>query len=105
MICAPAETAALDATKAVTQYQLDVWAERDGLPQGCVQAITQTREGYLWVGTRDGLARFDGVTFSIYRAETHSGLGANDIRALREDHAGRLWIGTFNAGVTCLENG
>ena len=45
----------LDPSTAITQYHQNVWGEGDGLPQGSVQAITQTRDGYLWVGTRDGL--------------------------------------------------
>src|SRR5881628_2651326 len=96
---------ALDPPKAITQYHQDVWTERNGFPQGSVQAITQTRDGYLWIGTRDGLARFDGVTFTVFRAETHEGMRANDIRALREDRGGRLWIGTFNGGLSCYTNG
>ncbi|MEK7685794.1 MAG: two-component regulator propeller domain-containing protein, partial [Verrucomicrobiota bacterium] len=91
---------ALDPAKAITQYHLDVWTERDGLPQGCVQAITQTRDGYLWIGTRDGLARFDGVAFTVFNAENTPGLRANDIRSLFADKAGRLWIGTFNGGLS-----
>ncbi|MBI4660175.1 MAG: hypothetical protein HY735_15150 [Verrucomicrobia bacterium] len=91
---------ALDPTKAITQYHLDVWTEGDGLPQSSVQAITQTRDGYLWIGTRDGLAHFDGVTFTVFRAETNEGLQSNDIRALCEDKAGNLWIGTFNGGLS-----
>ncbi|MBI4324399.1 MAG: hypothetical protein HY674_03975 [Chloroflexi bacterium] len=96
---------ALDPAKAVTQYHLDVWTERDGLPQGCVQAITQTREGYLWIGTRDGLARFDGVAFTVFNAENTPGLRANDIRSLFADQAGRLWIGTFNGGLSRFHEG
>lgn len=95
----------LDPEKAITQYHQDVWSERDGLPQGSVQAITQTRDGYLWVGTRDGLARFDGVSFTIFQAEEYPGLRSNDIRALYEDREGKLWIGTFNGGVSCLQDG
>src|SRR5213594_3016784 len=96
---------ALDPAKAITQYHLDVWTEREGLPQGSVQAITQTHDGYLWIGTRDGLSRFDGVAFTVFRAETTAGLPANDIRALCEDGAGQLWIGTFNGGVSCYSDG
>jgi signal transduction histidine kinase/ligand-binding sensor domain-containing protein len=96
---------ALDAEKAITQYHQDFWSEEDGLPQASVQAITQTRNGYIWIGTRDGLARFDGSKFTVYRGSEHPGLLSDDIRTLREDNLGRLWIGTFNGGVSCLENG
>jgi len=96
---------ALDPRKAITQYQQDFWTQEDGLPQASVQAITQTRNGYLWIGTRDGLARFDGTKFTVYRGDEYSGLLSDDIRSLYEDKSGRLWIGTFNRGLTCYENG
>ena len=95
----------LNPTTAISQYQHDVWTERDGLPQSSVQAITQTSNGYLWVGTRDGLACFDGIKFAVFRAETTAGLRSNDIRALAEDHSGILWVGTFNGGLSCYSNG
>ena len=93
-VCTPSGFS-LDSSTAITQYHQDVWSERDGLPQGSVQAIIQARDGYLWVGTRDGLARFDGVKFTVFQAENSPGLESNDIRALYEDRAGRLWIGTI----------
>ena len=96
---------ALDPKKAITQYHLDIWTEREGLPQGSVQTITQTHDGYLWIGTRDGLARFDGVSFTVFRGETTAGLAANDIRALCEDKGGQLWVGTFNGGLSCYADG
>ncbi|MEK7676899.1 MAG: two-component regulator propeller domain-containing protein [Verrucomicrobiota bacterium] len=96
---------ALDPAKAITLYHQDVWTEREGLPQGCVQAITQTRDGYLWIGTRDGLARFDGVAFTVFNAENTPGLKSNDIRSLHADRAGRLWIGTFNGGLSRFHEG
>jgi len=90
----------LDPSTAITQYHQNVWGEGDGLPQGSVQAITQTRDGYLWVGTRDGLGRFDGVKFTVFHTENSPGLESNDIRAFHEDRLGQLWIGTFNGGVS-----
>jgi ligand-binding sensor domain-containing protein/signal transduction histidine kinase len=96
---------ALDPRKAITQYQQDFWTEEDGLPQASVQAITQTHDGYIWIGTRDGLARFDGTRFKIFRSEEYSALLSDDIRSLFEDREGRLWIGTFNGGLACYTNG
>src|ERR1041385_7952629 len=96
---------ALDPSTAITQYHQDVWSEGDGLPQGSVQVVIQTRDGYLWVGTRDGLARFDGVKFTVFQAENNPGLESNDIRALCEDRSGQLWIGTFNGGVSRYRDG
>ena len=68
----------------------------DGLSQSSVQAIVQDRRGYLWVGTQDGLNRFDGYRFTIKRNDPddpHS-LSNNNISSLFEDSAGVLWVGT-----------
>ncbi len=48
-------------------YLSDVWQTEEGLPQNAIQAITQTRDGYLWVGTPVGLVRFDGVRFTVFK--------------------------------------
>ena len=52
---------ALDPHRALTQARLSVWTPESGLPQSTVDAIVQTRDGYLWLGTQEGLVRFDGV--------------------------------------------
>jgi len=65
-----------------------------GLPGNVVSADFQTRDGYLWVGTEAGLARFDGVRFTTYRVADTPGLADNLIRCFYEDDAGTLWIGT-----------
>jgi ligand-binding sensor domain-containing protein len=72
----------------LSQYHINAWSEREGLPHSTVQAIAQTPDGYLWVGTRDGLARFDGVTFKAFKSETEPGLAASDIRALHRSRDG-----------------
>jgi len=53
-------------TTAVTQYRVDTWSTSDGLPQRSVFSIIQTRDGYLWLSTFDGLVRFDGVRFTVF---------------------------------------
>ena len=73
------------------------WDTTAGLPQNSVTAITQSRDGYLWLGTRDGLARFDGVRFQIFGLE--EGLKSVDIQAVLEDRQGTLWIGSYGGGL------
>jgi PAS domain S-box-containing protein len=92
--------ARLDPSKAITQYTHDVWKTEAGLPQNSVLAITQTRDGYLWLGTEEGLARFDGVSFSVFDKRTTPAIGTNTISALLEDQRGNLWIGTNGGGLT-----
>jgi hypothetical protein len=65
-----------------------------GLPHNSAPHVLQTRDGYLWVGTETGLARFDGIRFTTYRAANTPGLPDNWIRFLFEDKAGSLWVGT-----------
>ena len=93
----PAE--ALDPTRALTQYQNDRWQTEQGLPQNTVQAMTETRDGYLWIGTLDGLARFDGVRFTVFDARTVPELGAGSVLGLMQDAEGNLWIGRSGAAV------
>lgn len=70
---------------------------KDGLSQNTVNAILQDRQGFMWFGTKDGLNRFDGLSFRIFKKED-SDLGNNFITALHEDKEGYIWIGT-DAGV------
>ena len=86
---------ALDPHKTLTQYSRHVWGQQNGLPQDTVKSITQTPDGYLWLGTDEGLARFDGVDFTVFSRPT-SDLPANSITALAASPDGSLWIGTSN---------
>ena len=79
------------------------WDTQAGLPQNTVNVITQTREGYLWLGTREGLARFDGVRFTVFGL--HEGLQSVEVQALLEDRMGTLWIGTGGGGLSRLVDG
>ena len=84
---------ALNPGKALTQYSITLWTQQHGLPQDTIRAIAQTADGYLWLGTDEGLARFDGyefVTFSRDRGQ----LPSNSVVALAADRNGSLWIGT-----------
>jgi len=86
---------ALDPSKALTQYVHDVWTSDQGLPQNGVAAVTRTSDGYLWIGTEEGMARFDGQRFQVFDSSAAAGLGGVSAGALLPD-ARRLWIGTRN---------
>lgn len=79
------------------------WGAEAGLPQNTVSVILQTREGYLWLGTQAGLARFDGVRFKVYGLA--EGLPNVQVRALYEDAQRSLWIGTYGGGLSRLRDG
>jgi len=82
------------------QYNiLDEWKKDEGLPQNSVTAITQTADGYLWFGTTDGLARFDGIHFSIFNSSNNPQFKTNRISCLFPDRDGSLWIGTEGGGL------
>ena len=93
------------STSAITPYSVRAWQTDDGLPQNSVYAITQTLEGYLWVGTREGLVRFDGVRFAAPGEEAPRELKHGWITALCAGRDGSLWIGCDGYGVARLKEG
>src|SRR5580698_9253935 len=80
-------------------YSVKTWTTDEGLPQNSVIAMTQTRDGYLWLGTLRGLARFDGVRFTKFDEDNTPELKSSRIVRLFEDSKSNLWIGTDTAGV------
>ncbi|MBN1209101.1 MAG: histidine kinase, partial [Myxococcaceae bacterium] len=95
---------ALEPNKSLLQFPHRVWQTADGLPQNAILAIAQTPDGYLWGGTWEGLARFDGVHFTVFDPTNTPALPARSIRCLATDPSGTLWIGT-EAGLTRLSEG
>jgi ligand-binding sensor domain-containing protein/two-component sensor histidine kinase len=93
------------STNAPLAYSARIWQTEDGLPQNSVAAITQTHDGYLWVGTHDGLARFDGVRFSVVDDAAAPELKRASITALCAANDGSLWIGLETNGLTRLKDG
>ena len=93
VLLAASNVFALDPHKGLTQYSRTVWTQQQGLPQDTVRSIAQTVDGYLWVGTDEGLARFDGYEFSTFRKGSGD-LPSNSITALAATSDGALWIGT-----------
>ena len=94
---------ALDPRKSLTQYSRTLWNQERGLPQDTIRAITQTKDGYLWLGTDEGLARFDGYEFVVF-SKSNGDLPDNSITALAAANDGSLWIGTQN-GLTQYREG
>ena len=95
MACLVQGAWALDPGKSLSQYSRHVWGQQDGLPQDTIRSIAQTADGYLWVGTDEGLARFDGFEFTVF-SKSSGELPANSITALAASPDGSLWIGTSN---------
>ncbi len=75
------------------------------MPQNSVYAITQTRDGYLWLATSDGLACVDGVHFTVFNKGNSPGSSSNRFVCLYEDAGGDLWAGTEDGGITRLHQG
>lgn len=85
--------------KHISQYVHRVWKAENGLPQNTITAITQTTDGYLWLGTRAGVIRFDGVRFTVFNKENTPEMKDDNIWTLCADPNGGLWIGTNFGGL------
>jgi signal transduction histidine kinase/ligand-binding sensor domain-containing protein len=102
----PVVSARQDAEEADAQrahYGVDVWREAEGLPQSRIRDIAQTRDGYLWLATDNGVVRFNGASFTAFIVEP-GGPRDNEVWALQEDDEGGLWIGSYG-GLTLLKGG
>jgi signal transduction histidine kinase/ligand-binding sensor domain-containing protein len=100
-----AGTASQVTTLPAEGYMMRVWQTDDGLPQNMVNSAVQTRDGYLWLGTYSGLARFDGERFKVFDSINTPGLTDRRVTALFEDRAGVLWIGHESGSVTRYRDG
>jgi ligand-binding sensor domain-containing protein/signal transduction histidine kinase len=94
-----------DAATSTARFNIRTWTTDDGLPQGSVTAMTQARNGYLWLGTDKGLARFDGIRFTTFDDNNTPGLNSSQIRSLFDDSRDNLWIGTKTAGIVLVKDG
>ena len=92
-------------TNQISEYVHNSWRSADGLPQNSVMAILQTRDGYLWLGTQEGVVRFNGVSFTVLNKSNTPAFKLNDIRALMQDREGNLWIGSLGGGLIQYRDG
>lgn len=76
-----------------------------GLPQSTPMCFIQDKRGFIWVGTQEGLCRYDGYTFVVYKHDQNDphSISSNLIRALYEDKAGIIWVGTFSGGINAFD--
>ncbi|HJU55945.1 MAG TPA: two-component regulator propeller domain-containing protein [Pyrinomonadaceae bacterium] len=94
LLCWGGPSLALDPQRDLAEYSRNVWLTENGLPQNTVHAVAQTVDGYLWIGTEEGLARFDGTGFTVFDKQNTPQLRNNDVHALVGDRQGGLWLGT-----------
>ncbi len=105
-LCLPQLLSAQTISRGGDGYIMDIWQADDGLPENEVTSIAQTSEGYLWIGLfHGGLARFDGIRFSVFNPFNTPELRANEIQALGVDGHGALWIGPSDASLTAWNRG
>jgi signal transduction histidine kinase/ligand-binding sensor domain-containing protein len=100
--------AAMSATAAAPPdfpFIVDSWSVEDALPDSAVISIIQAKDGYLWMGTRYGLVRFDGNQFTVFDEMNTPSLKSDTIIFLYEDSKTNLWIGTQSAGLAVIQNG
>jgi signal transduction histidine kinase/ligand-binding sensor domain-containing protein len=88
-----------------SDYLMDYWSSDDGLPDSSVTGVTQTPNGYLWIGTYNGLARFDGMRFKNFDPANTPELKNARVTRLFRDERGTVWINTYDDSVTSLRNG
>lgn len=95
---------ALDPDRDLSHYVRDNWQVREGLPDIMVNGMIQGSDGYIWIGTTYGLARFDGMRFEVFNTQNCKAMTSNVVSAVLEDSYGRIWIGTDD-GIILYEHG
>ncbi len=94
----------LDRGRDISQFAHTAWTAKDGAPSQ-ISALTQTKDGYLWIGSALGLYRFDGVTFEQYAPPDGETLPSNNIYSLMATPDGGLWISFRPSGLGFLKDG
>lgn len=98
-------TPALTPDASLSRYIHRSWRTADGLPSAGVAAVAQSADGYIWIGTQEGLVRFDGIRFTVFDSTTTPQIHSNFITALAPSHDGGIWIGTDGGGLLRWNDG
>src|SRR6266702_848355 len=104
-ICLVSAAHALDPNKAISQYVHDKWGDERGFLGGTVYAISQSADGYLWIGTERGLVRFDGFGFTLMQRPIPTLPATGPVRGLVSDVEGNLWIRLEGPHMLLYRNG
>ncbi|UCH98768.1 MAG: hypothetical protein JSV88_26780, partial [Candidatus Aminicenantes bacterium] len=98
------ENFALVPNVAIDKYIHRQWSTKDGLPQDTVTCFAQDLKGFIWLGTDNGLARFDGNDFKIFNKTNTEEIKNNSITSLYVSADGTLWIGTNGGGIAVFKD-
>jgi len=104
-LCSVSSGQELNLNRTISQYARERWGEKQGFPGDEVTAFAQTADGYLWIGTKKGLIRFDGLEFKVYAQAVPENVQIGAVRALTTDSRGNLWILLEGSQVLRFHNG
>ncbi|HKY19923.1 MAG TPA: two-component regulator propeller domain-containing protein [Vicinamibacterales bacterium] len=105
-VSAPAPVSAAEAVPPEQSgHTVRWWGQDEGLPQNTVFALLQSSDGYIWLGTKAGVSRFDGLQFTSFDNRHEDQLPENEVWALAEGKDGSIWIGTFGGGLSRFKDG
>ncbi len=97
--------ATLDPGKPVSEYAIEIWGAERGLDVFAIHSIIQSRDGFLWLGTDEGLVRFDGTQFIRFDRSNTPGMASDNITSVVQDDSGSLWMGTRGGGMLRYRDG
>ncbi|MFA6026632.1 MAG: two-component regulator propeller domain-containing protein, partial [Ignavibacteriaceae bacterium] len=86
------------------EYSLQVWTKYDGLPSNTLYGVVKGDDGFFWIGTSNGLGRFDGSEFKVFNAANVPQIKANIATDLFKDRSGRIWFTNGGAGLLVMNN-
>lgn len=100
----PVSPLSLNPTKPLSQYIIDSWTSDEGLASKTLTKVIQSKDGYLWIGSYNGLFRFDGIKFKSYTKKEYSNFRTNSFTELYESKSGEFLAGTGGSGILKYDN-